>query len=513
MSAGDCTPRNKWVPLRYPSSAIFAPRGRRGAGRGPGEGRSANPFFPLHEDVCRACLRELLIFDGRIDPRTLAIMPNRERSGCKTALGSKDADRRIRSRKSASGPSEAPLKRKGSCVIDPMENDDDEQTKDVSTFKKPRTQDASVDSLASLQQRVFDDCGSELEPHVVPDTHDHVPFDYAQFNSAEYLVDHAFKRVRLAYSAPSVNAGSDESNTQSHGKQLTTSKRKVSDVDESTEEFEIMSGFSTGVVSLVRSNIMLLQSSQTGSKVSKMIGNDESIDVAKADESIISFLCNPKLQREQQLGKSSQNLLVLPTLLEAAVEDEYCLRGQAHRKVLAIFDAFPGNDLDTSLRAIFGYKSTKTPSRDRLLEMIADVLFDVSHAMYAWIHTEKGMARSQEGKVSFNEAKRNDMDAKIKASLFDDRAIKRIGGFEPASLLPLALGIYRCRCAEITWKKYALSHEGILAMSIHTRQCNDGDNVNARGESVGNLVENSELLELGRRRRGQRSKSTMFFQH
>ena len=268
---------------------------------------------------------------------------------------------------------------------------------------------------------------------------------------------------------------------------------------------------------------MLLQTSQSGSKLSKFtpqsdtFGPINSTNSVETDHAIMSFLRHPKLQREQQQGKANKTLLVLPSLLEASIEDEYNLRAKAYQIVSSMVTF--GSDLNIPLRAFLGYKSGNTPSSDRILETISDILFDVSHAMYAWIHTEESMARAQDKDVA-SKQNFNSMDIQIKASLFDDRALRRIGGFEPASLLPVALGIHRCRQTETSWEEYAFSKDGRMAMRVHTKQRDEpgGEDANVKGEKstsharekqVRTIMENDSLIELGKKRRGRRGKSSM----
>jgi hypothetical protein len=138
--------------------------------------------------------------------------------------------------------------------------------------------------------------------------------------------------------------------------------------------------------------------------------------------------------------------------------------------------------------------------------------------MYAFIHTQEDMtrARSLLSMGVANEMNYGNMDLQIKSSLFDDRALKRIGGFEPASLLPLALGIRRCCQTKTSWEEYARSEEGKMAMSVHSKRGDfPGEQIGKEGISAshgrkrqgGTLTINNPLLELGKKRRGRRGKS------
>ena len=192
-------------------------------------------------------------------------------------------------------------------------------------------------------------------------------------------------------------------------------------------------------------------------------------------------------------------MFALPKFLEASIDDEYTMWAWAHEIVLSIMNQFRGSSMNMSLRVFLGYTSAKTPSTDRIYEILTNVLFDVSHAMFAFIHTQDEMTCGLTSKS---------MDLQIKTSLFDGRALKRIGGFEPSALLPLALGIHRCRQTKTTWEEYAMSVEGRMAMSVHSSTQVEVSN-HGRKRQRGVIMVNSSLLELGKKRRGRRGKSSI----
>jgi hypothetical protein len=97
-----------------------------------------------------------------------------------------------------------------------------------------------------------------------------------------------------------------------------------------------------------------------------------------------------------------------------------------------------------------------------------------------------------------------DMDERIKNALFDHRAIKHIGGFDNSSLLPLALGVHRCRQKKTTWTEYAASAEGKNALSLHHATADESTKVRKRQNDI---VGSAALFEAGRKRRGRRGRS------
>lgn len=453
-----------------------------------------------------------------------------------------------------------------------------------SRMKKQRTQDLSAESLPALEKEkqelfIIGEKKVSQQPHVVvPDQLDGNKdvFDCSphRFNSAEALVDHVVNQAIILGNtttpADGVDSSSSSDSTVYHpldtikdesnnNNKPITSKRKVSDADELLLEDNHKQTdkkadfFTNGILSLVQSNIMVLQTCQPSgtSNLSKLSTSPpqphgNTITVTDTRNDILTFLRHPKLQREQQQNKPNKSLFVLPRLLNVSIEDEYNLRARALEMTSSMLDnnsfIFPrnnklnDNDDDNNgtatmsilpLRAFLGYKSSKSPSRQRLVEMLSDVLFDVSHALYAWLHTEDELARTQQQHSTCSKPHNRDAnDMHIKALLFDDRALKRIGGFEPSSLLPLALGVHRCREGGVSWVRYAMSREGRVAMNVHTKQRTQphvaavGGGSNGKGEEkstaatpqkrfIGTIMENEGLLELGRKRRGRRGKNMM----
>ena len=517
---------NRWAPICYPSSSIFASRGEgEGCTLANNRIRKADPFFPLQRDVLLAAMRELLIIDGKIDPRTMkvAVPVAEEKVTCN--VNQKNANRSDKKRaRSASADTN---KATGGAV--PTLSDDDEEEKDKcapSLPKKQRLQSSSVDSMVELQKELVQPAAS-AQPHVVPIA-EKQPFDYSQFDSAEELVEYAVNRAKVQ--------GHNEPAPFSAEEQTTvTSKRKVSDVDDMEAQDAKGAPFPSSVVSLVRSNIMVFQSNSGApnsltklqnclpqslltereknifhSALSSRVTMAELLpqgteNFEKTNDAIIEFLRQPQLHRQRQQGNANKSLLVMPQLLEASVTDESYLRESARNMVVAMIHSIPGNDFEVPLRVFLGYKSTKTPSRERLLDIICGVLFDVSHACHAWLQTERDIMRKSH--VSKEAIGSKDMDVHIKNALFEQnhRAIKNIGGFEDTSLLPLALGIHRCRQKSTTWAEYASSSDGVNAFAIHYAAADDSPKVRKRQNDI---VGNAELFETGRKRRGRRGRST-----
>jgi len=498
------TTTNGWAPICYPSAAIFA---SNNSAANEGEGstttsngachglRTADPFFPLHRDVLLAAMRELLVIDGRIDARTMKVvvpMEEEEEETCNMSLNERTEKKRARS-------ASAETNEAAGGALPTLSDDDDEEAEagaPSSLSKKQRMQNSSVDSMVDLQKQLLQKPAASTQPHVVPIT-EKVSFDYSQFESADKLVEYVVNRAT------------------------------------SSLEFAKAASFPSCIVSLVRSNIMILQTFSSGAPnsltklqnclpTSLLTDREKNIfhsalssqmtmaellprgteNFEKTNDTIVEFLHRPQLHRQRQQGLQNKSLLVLPQLLEASVTDESYLREFAHNMIVSMIDSIPGNDFEVPLRVFLGYKSTKTPSRERLLDMICGLLFDVSHAMHAWVHTEKDMMRKLQ--VSKQAMNSKDMDEHIKNALFDHRAIKNIGGFDDSSLLPLALGVHRCRQKKITWTEYAAVAEGKNAFSLHYATADESTKVRNRQNDI---VGHAALFETGRKRRGRRGRS------
>ncbi len=140
-----------------------------------------------------------------------------------------------------------------------------------------RAEVASVNSLASVRKESELEC-SQPRPHVVPIGVDQQEcnFDHKRFCNAEALVRYAVNRAMLIPSGEwSENDNSVRSSAinmeRPDASAFIASKRKVSDASDDSElKHDSYSDFSPCVVSLVRSNIMLLKTSPLGSKLVRL---------------------------------------------------------------------------------------------------------------------------------------------------------------------------------------------------------------------------------------------------
>lgn len=148
----------------------------------------------------------------------------------------------------------------------------------------------------------------------------------------------------------------------------------------------------------------------------------------------------------------------LPQLLDLSIMVESHLRQIA----LNMIRHFTQYISEKALREFLGYKSP-TAKNERVLELISDFMFDVSHAKFAWDKTEHDMF----GNETIGGVKVEAHDSTICNTLFDSRALRKIGGFEPTSLLSHALSIKRLREKGESWAHFAKTLVGKKMFSHH----------------------------------------------
>ena len=121
-------------------------------------------------------------------------------------------------------------------------------------------------------------------------------------------------------------------------------------------------------------------------------------------------------------GKVTIRGETMPPMLEASIDAEEDLRHVAR----AMIDRLSASDKAWHL--FLGYRSPIL-SREEVVKVASEYIFDVSHAYFAWVQTQR-----QSRGVS---------DEQIAASLFDERALRKIGGFEATGILRNAILVDR----------------------------------------------------------------------
>jgi hypothetical protein len=161
----------------------------------------------------------------------------------------------------------------------------------------------------------------------------------------------------------------------------------------------------------------------------------------------------------------------ISNMLHASISNEALLRDAAMSMTQQLIATFPNR----ALRLFLGYK-TPAITRDRLTQLLAGFLFDTSHATFAWVQTEQEILARAPQTTS--------LDSMVRTSLFDDRALKKIGGFDPSSLLPHAISIARLRRRNSSWEFFATTAQGKRMLNHHSRE--------------------KSMISVGKQRRGQR---------
>eukprot|EP00980_Cylindrotheca_fusiformis_P019705 scaffold6881_cov126-Cylindrotheca_fusiformis.AAC.2 len=142
------------------------------------------------------------------------------------------------------------------------------------------------------------------------------------------------------------------------------------------------------------------------------------------------------------------------TLVRTSISNEAFLRDVSRSMTQRIVESFA----DKALRLFMGYKAPNI-RRFRLVQLLAGFLFDTSHAMFAWDQTEQDILALDPAPES--------LDSTVQKCLFDDRALKKIGGFEHSSLLPNAISIGRLRRRDSTWESFATTVQGKRMFQHH----------------------------------------------
>lgn len=421
-----------WMPLVYPASALFTGES--------GHEETTNPYFPLHPDVLRAAVRELLILDRTVDARTLALSLTtaRFRDKCATEMAS---DRAV-------GP-------KYLRYVDPSRWDllPEEKKKakagskritaaSVLSRKKKRGEDDNRHFKSNEHESRADSASWPLQNQHA-NKEDSCYYIREKVQNAEALTEIIVRRSFLL-SSLSANPSFLETEKISPENDF-RSPRKVSDAD-------------TDEITSLKPHIADTVEESYGRK-----------DISRFFD-IFSRNTSDSLA---VVGKG------IPSLVEVSIFSEATLRNLAFsitRKLTESFDS-------KILRAFLGYKSSAL-KRDRLLYVLSEYFFDVSHATFAWKQTEKELQAEETASATEGDLKH--LEKRILRTLFDNRALRKIGGFDASSLLPHALSISRLRVEGITWEQFAKTASGKILFQHHRE---------------------GKFLTVGQRRRGQRVRS------
>lgn len=407
---------NGWTPLVYPVSALCV-------NDDDSSTTSKNPCFPLEKNVLRAAVRELLILDQSVDAKTLEV-----------------ASETTKFRDATTGNDAAVVGPLYLGHLDPSRWQVIARSNEKSARKKRKIKPDRKIPIEKKKKKTRIDDGRYVPSEQGQGAVERAEND-SSFPRTEQQVENAEALtaviVQRSYSVPDASF-TDTVKTVEGPRNVVP--RKVSDADAADN------------------NIASLSLDNNDTTIKRLDGTYGNRDISRFYN----------LQNRTVISEKT------PPFLEVSIASEFVLRNLAHQMTLKLVESFH----DRTLRMFLGYKSS-TLKRDRLLTVLSEYLFDVSHAMYAWKETERELLSEGEG-ASDDESL---LQKRILDTLFDSRALRKIGGFDDSSLLPHALSI--CRLAEggISWRAFAKTKGGQALLRHHR---------------------NGKPLLAGQKRRGQR---------
>jgi hypothetical protein len=362
-----------WTPLKYPKSAL-------------NRNRDSFVYFPLHPDVLSACVRELLILDGTVDPATLKISTNESRF--------------------VANGKHIPIPR----FLRHM---------DLESW--PRSAEVDEASIEKCRKRKKYQAGPAKKLKTEEG------FVYSQdIPSAEDIAKAIIRRGRIG--------------VQSSDEEINRPPRKVSEADYCP------------------------------------VNNQRAPNTEEQKYPEIDLNYSQEISTVLDLQKRNPNgtfcrITPVRALVRTSISNEALLRDVTSLMTERIVESFQ----DKALRLFMGYKAPNI-RRFRLIQLLAGFLFDTSHAMFAWEQTEQDI-------LALDPATKS-LDSAIQKCLFDDRALKKIGGFDQSSILPNAISIARLRRRSSSWESFATTVQGKRMLQHHGQE--------------------DSIISVGKLRRGQR---------
>lgn len=412
--------------MAYPASALFVDSSGPVRSAPSGE---LNPYFPLDKDVLRAAIRELLILDGSLDADTLTLKEDLVRfEATDTQIVNVVGVFPIYAFHLQPGKWKRLKEEVAPPIVetrDGVTTESEAEAESLHTSKrKPLV--CTADSKRRLRRRIFDDKAKSGEIDIADDVK--VPV-----YCASVLVDIILMRARWRDEQGACLLEPSESSTPRESLVSSSARyrplRKVSDVDKS---------------SLSDCPPVLLDiTEETGGEhdISRFIDFVNSME-----KGIVTLV-----ERD------------IPALLNVSIVFESSLRNAAYRMLHHLCSSFDSE----ALRLFLGYKSSAL-KRERVLRILSDYLFDVSHAMFAWKQTETEILSERTNSTlrtltSFCQ----EIDTVVRDSLFDERALKKIGGLDDASILRHAIEISRSERRSEPWETFAKTATGRRLLSHH----------------------------------------------
>jgi hypothetical protein len=414
-----------WTPLTYPASALVVDAMMTANGTFCiEEAVEGNPLFPLDNDVVQAAIREMLILEGSIEADTLKLNEDRK-------LFRKSSDAQM----TQGADDELGL---GPVFTSHVYPSIWKRCKENHIFSAHVGDEVGIDSRY-LKRKMPEHVSKKAKRRMLAEKQsesfgeaDSVEKIETSITCAETLVALILDRARLEeYQAciPEPVLSTNDRNEPIDSENAGRPPRKVSDVDHDS--------------TIDRRTVLF---DLTG----------ESCGVQ--DMSLFIDLTHRTKNGSVAFHKGE-----IPAFLDVSISFESTLRNLAYRMISEICLSFE----DEPIRMFLGYKSGAL-KRERVVQMLSDYLFDVSHAMFAWKQTEIEVTSQRTGAVlSVQTSFLQEVDSLVRDSLFDERALRKIGGLDDSSILRHAIEISRCKRRKETWENFAKTATGRRLLSHH----------------------------------------------
>ena len=433
-----CWRTGGWSPLAYPASSLLLQNNvAMSKSEMSIQDATVNPFFPLDKDVLRAAVREMLICEGSVAGDSLAVMKEANTRFVSSHENHGSQQQQLGPRYTPHVMSGAWIRQKENHQFLVGGGDSDGGGDEGSSYrlKKRKLQSTGNNRITAsgTNKKLKTFAPSTNENLVVSSMIENqlrkivLP---TRIHCAEALVDIIVDRARLSEEQvlfdPILAVSSGEA---VFSQEQQRPPRKVSDSD-------------GGYVS--DAPILLDLTDET---------------CGEQDISLFVDLTN-----RSRDGCVTFRKQAIPAFLDIPIVFESAMKSAAYRMLTQMLATFENE----SIGRFLGYKSCNL-ERERILRIVSDYLFDVSHAMFAWKQTESEILSEKSETFSGTVATQfcQELDSMVRDALFDERALKKIGGFDESSILRHAIEISRSERKKETWERFAKTVTGSRLLHHH----------------------------------------------
>ena len=350
-----------WCPLSYPVSKAFfsITQMKNDPFTTPpwtcSTNTTINSFFPLHKNVLLATVRELLILDGAISASSLQVLLQN-----KINLNQSKSDRNKRKRDDVSSIHE--------------KEDDIQEIKSIMEYQKKHNQSwpTSAEDLALdlILQSSWNHKISESTSVTTPTLRNTLPSSGKSIQTAMVTTSH-LDRIRKVSDAEEEGYDHNLSPKQHHKQQQQQQQQCVDDgMNQNTALIDVLRNNHPNQ-QILPQYIVILDNIRSGNILVKDKDDEETEKIDKAQR----FVWTQKVETMEE-SKLLDMKSSLPEFLDLSIMVEEYLRKVTFHMVSCLVQ----NISDEALREFLGYKSSMLKKQDAL-QLVADVLFDVSHAL------------------------------------------------------------------------------------------------------------------------------------